>query len=69
MTRTSRMDAITTPARWGYEVVDVFFGEVRVRKNQTIAFKGDLLRKDGIVREFIAREGTELVLADAVNLN
>ena len=64
MTRTSRMDAITMPARWGYEIVDVFFGEVRVRADQTTAVKGDLLRKDGVIREFVAREGTELVLND-----
>lgn len=65
-TRTSRMEAITAPARWGVEIVDIFFGEVRVRRDQTIAVKGDLLRdlESGTVREFVAREGDRLLLAD-----
>ena len=63
---TSVMAAITTPARWSYEVVDVFFGEVRVRANQTIAMKGDLLRDmdDGSIVEFIGREGTSLIVGE-----
>ena len=61
---TSVMAAITTPARWSYEVVDIFFGEVRVRANQTIAMRGDLLRDmdDGSVVEFIGRKGDALIV-------
>ena len=63
---TSVMAAITTPARWSYEGVDIFFGEVRVRANQTIAMRGDLLRDvdDGSIVEFIGREGATLIVGE-----
>jgi len=58
------MAAITTPSRFGYEIVDVFFGEVRVRSDQTIAMINDLLRDgEGNVFEFQGREGNDLILA------
>ena len=58
-TTTSMMQAITTPSRFGFEVVDMFFGEVRDRRDQTIAVRGDLLRNiaTGEIREFRGREG------------
>ncbi len=62
-TWTSRMDAITSPHRWGYEIVDVFFGKVRVRRNQTIAMKGDCLRDgSGKVWVFQGRTNNDLHL-------
>jgi hypothetical protein len=58
------MAAITTPSRFGYEIVDVFFGEVRVRSDQTIAMVNDLLRDgEGNVFKFQGREGNDLILA------
>ena len=59
MTHTSRMAAITTPSRFGYEIVDVFFGEVRVRSDQTLAMINDLLRDGG---------GLSVQFPDAVEL-
>lgn len=63
---TSRMEAITKPSRWGYEIVDVFFGTIRVRGDQTVVMKGDLLRaindESGKLYEFHARVGAELDL-------
>lgn len=63
---TSRMEAVTQPRRWGYEVVDVFFGAIRVRKDQTVVMKGELLRvvddESGQLFEFRARSGADLDL-------
>lgn len=63
---TSVMAAVTTPSRWSYEIVNVFFGEVRVRANQAVAMKGDLLRDmdDGSVVEFIGRDGDTLIVKE-----
>lgn len=64
MLRTSPMAAVTQPARWGKEIVDVYFGEVRVRIDQTVVMKGDLLRDmtTGEVRVFVSRENDKLNL-------
>lgn len=63
-TLTSEMVVVTTPARFGFELVDIFFGEVRVRPNQTRVERGDILRdlKTGALGEFVSRCGTELKL-------
>ena len=60
------MAAVTTPSRWSYEVVNVFFGTVRVCANQAVAMKGDLLRDmdDGSVVEFIGRDGDTLIVKE-----
>lgn len=62
-TRTSPMEAITNPARWGYKVVDVFYGEARPRRDQSVAMKGDVLQDDeGNLWEFHGRENNRLDL-------
>jgi len=45
-------------------VVDIFFGEVRVRRNQTIAMSGDMLRddRDGTLWVFRSRLNDKLIL-------
>jgi len=70
MTSTTPMlCAVTSPSRFGYEIVDVFFGQVSVRMNQTIAVarpegRGDLLRDKttGKVAEFLGRTGNQIIL-------
>ena len=72
MSRTSRTAAITSPARWGFELVDVFFGQVRPRATQTVVVAGDLLSPvlpEGVddsaprpVYKFVARENDEIVV-------
>jgi len=63
---TSVMAAVTSPIRWSFEVVDLFFGEVRVRKSQVVAMKGDLVRdlETGEVSEFLGRDGDMLLLKE-----
>lgn len=62
-THTSPMEAITNPARWGYKVVDVVFGQVRPRRDQSTAMKGDVLQDDeGKLWEFHGREHNRLDL-------
>lgn len=65
-TNTSRMAAVTNPIRWSFEVVDMFFGEVRRRRNQTLALKGDMVRdlETGEVYLFQGREGDLLILEE-----
>lgn len=65
-TKTSKMVAITNPIRWSFEVVDVFFGEVRPRRNQTIALKGDMVRdlETGDVFRFNGREGDMILIEE-----
>lgn len=60
---TSVMKAVTSPIRWSYEIVDIWFGEVRVRKSQTVALAGDLLRdlETGEIVELQGREGDMLL--------
>lgn len=62
---TSLMLAITTPARWGYTPVDVFFGTVRERPDRVVVEAGELLRHDatGEVVVFKGRLGADLVTA------
>ena len=66
MSRTSRTLAITRPARWGYELVDIFFGQVRPRVRQDVAMSGDLVRRKGAaephIYKFVAREDDRIVL-------
>ena len=61
--QTSVMKAVTRPIRWSYEIVDIWFGEVRVRANQTVAMAGDLLRdlETGEIVELRGREGDTLL--------
>lgn len=72
MIHSSYMVAITSPARWGYSSVDVFFGAVRERPDRVVVEAGDLLRRDetGEIVVFKGREGnslvTELFLVEAV---
>ena len=47
MRQTSYMNICYKPNQYGYEIVDVYFGEVRVRRGQDVAKTGDVLRKDG----------------------
>ena len=68
---TSMLEAITQPRRWGFEIVDIFFGEVRPRVGegrQEVAIKGDILRSlsTGELFEFQGREGNELLLGSLV---
>lgn len=46
--------------------MDVIFGEVCTRRNQTVAIAGDLLRdlETGEVSRFVARESDVLVLEE-----
>lgn len=55
--KTSRMGCIV-PALWGYEKVEVRFGQVVVPSNQTIVVTGELIRdlKTGHVFQFISRK-------------
>ncbi len=63
MIHSSLMAAVTTPSRFGFTIVDIFFGEVRPRRNQTVAMKGDYLMDDsGQVFLFEGREGDTLHL-------
>jgi hypothetical protein len=65
---TSSLIVVTTPARWGYEIVDIIYGEiVSTRRNQTIAIKGDILRdRAGKLWEFQERRGSQLKVAEYV---
>jgi hypothetical protein len=65
-TKTSRMVAVTNPIRWSFEVVDLFFGEVRPRRNQTLAMKGDLVRdlETGEVYILQGREGDMILIEE-----
>ncbi len=60
---TSIMKAVTSPIRWSYEIVDIYFGVPRVRKNQVVAMAGDLLRdlETGEIVELRGREGDMLL--------
>lgn len=60
---TSVMRAVTHPMRWSYEIVDIWFGEVRVRRDQQVALEGDLLRDldTGEIVELRGREGDVLL--------
>ena len=62
MTYTSRMEAVTSPTRFGFTPVDVIFGSVIERPDRIIVMSGDALRNEatGEVVEFIAREGYTL---------
>lgn len=63
LTDSSLMAAATTPARWGVEVVDVVFGEVRTRRSQAVVLRGDLVRTSaGKVYQFYGRKGGQLHL-------
>ena len=64
--RSSTMVAITRPVRWGYEIVDVFFGETRVRADQGIAVAGDLLRDldTGEIVALRGRDGAHLLTSE-----
>lgn len=58
--RTSEMKAMC-PRVWGYEKVQVFFGSIRLSKNQDIVVAGDLIRSpDGRLWEFVNREGDKI---------
>ena len=63
MSKTSRMVALTNPSRFGFEIVDVFFGQIRLRSDQTLAVKGDCLRnkETGVVSVFHYRENNQIV--------
>lgn len=53
MTRTSRMEAITQPGRWGMTQVRVFFTEVRPCADPVVC-RGDLLQdSEGRVHVFV----------------
>lgn len=66
-TWTSPMEAVTSPQRWGYEIVDIFYGKVLPRKDQTVAMKGDCLRDpDGNLWEFERRIHNDLKLTPIV---
>jgi hypothetical protein len=61
------MVAITNPARWGYTVVDMFFGQARPRRNQTVAVKGDILQDaKGKLWEFMGREHGKIITKPAM---
>ncbi len=62
MIKTSKMEAITNPERFGYKHVRIFFGEIRPCQDPCVC-KGDLLQDaKGNLYEFISREGSELNL-------
>lgn len=65
-TKTSRMAAVTNPIRWSFQVVDMFFGEVRPRRNQTVAMKGDMVRDldTGEVFRFKGRDGDMIIIEE-----
>lgn len=65
-TKTSLMAAVTSPVRWSFEIVDVVFGSVRPRRNQTLAMKGDLIRdmETGEVFRLGGREGDVLIIEE-----
>lgn len=59
----SAMKAITQPGRWGYTVVDVFFGAVRPKQSQDVACAGDILADhEGKLWEFRGRVDNRLDL-------
>jgi len=60
------MAAVTSPIRWSFEVVDVLFGEVRRRRNQTFAMKGDMVRdlETGEIFRFKGREGDVIIIEE-----
>ena len=62
MTHTSRMEAVTSPERFGFTPVTVLFGVTRA-VTRVVTMPGDLLREDatGALVEFVAREGTTLI--------
>lgn len=62
--RTSRMVAVTAPARWSYEVVDAWYGELRRRRDQSVAVQGDFLRHVDTMAivELLGREGAEILV-------
>jgi len=67
MIRSSLMDAVTSPSRWGYTPVDLFFGEVRERPDRVVVHKGELLRHDqtGAIVVFLGRQGANLLTTKA----
>ena len=66
--RTSPMNCMSL-SLWGYEKVNIFYGQVRLAENQTLAFEGDLIRgPDGRVWEFVSRKDDQLQ-ARAIMLN
>ena len=46
--RSSRLLAFANPARLGLEVVNIFYGRVRVCRGQTAVFAGQLVRIKGL---------------------
>lgn len=65
-TNSSRLDAVTSPARWGYRVVHLWSDGPHPARNQTTAVAGELLQhlETGEVRVFLGRVGRELLLGD-----
>ena len=63
MTNTSRMAVVTSPTRFGFTPVDVFFGTVQERPERIVVMSGEALRNEatGEVVVFVAREGTTLI--------
>ena len=61
--KTSRMGCIV-PAWWGYEKVELRFGQVVVPSDQTIVVTGELIRdlQSGHVFQFISRKNGSLQL-------
>lgn len=68
MTTHSTNLAITCPARWGYERVRIFFGEVR-RTGSQVTLSGDIVRRlsDNTLHVFVRREANLLVLNPALS--
>lgn len=66
-THSSRMLALTSPARFGLEVVRVFFGEIRPDPHQVSVISGDLVRLKGLgalarPQVFVAYENGQVLL-------
>lgn len=61
---TSKMVAISQPQSWGYEAIDIFYGEIVSRPHRTLVLAGEALRslKTGEIFEFNYREGDKLDL-------
>jgi len=60
-TRTSKLKAII-PGNWGYQKVEIYFGQVRVTSCQQWVMAGELMQhiEGGSVWEFRYREGDVL---------
>jgi hypothetical protein len=64
------MASVTSPERFGFRSVDVFFGIVRPRPDRVVVVRGDLLQniETEEVRVFVAREGNTVV-TEAVSVH